>query len=174
MDSGSPFLITGLGASGTRWLARYLDGCRGWRVWHENGPRICDLARNQGVVSSMERYMVMQQHFSYLRIGVIVRNPVSIAEHCLNKGTYDRVMDEMDRDLVQLDKILEMGAKALRFVDLTTRPENVCKWLGLPVPPSIPEIVGRQERIKTLTDQQRTQITNETRWFADKWLQPRT
>jgi hypothetical protein len=168
-----PFFITGFGASGTRWLAKYLDQQPGWKVTHEDGPHPLQLRNTkQGRVSSIERCVLAEQWSNlstFLDIAVIVRDPLDIAEHALNKGTFARTVRNLDSDLVCLDRLLAAGAHRFLFEEITEDPSLVTSWLGWdPLPPI--DRIGHQPRRRTLEPLQCESLGKSYAWYRDKWL----
>lgn len=136
MKNGHPFLITGLGASGTRWLAKHLNSGLTWKVHHEPGdayyigPKIWT-----GAVDSTVRHtQVAESYLEDKRLAVVVRDPRDIAAHCVRKGTWKRVQGEIVRDVTRLNWLLEAGAYLFSFSWITSNRADLQKveyWAGI-------------------------------------------
>lgn len=134
--TGEPFLITGLGASGTRWLARQLAAAIKWQVFHEPDDEyyVKGAPDFTGAVDSTMRHsQICEDYLEKKRLAIIVRNPVDIAKHCFYKGTWDRVKKEFPRDLNRLIELADKGAKVFSFWRVTRayKPVQVFSWCGI-------------------------------------------
>lgn len=135
MKQGHPFLITGLGASGTRWLAKHLDSSLNWRVQHEpaNSYYITPKVFTGSVDSTVRHTVVVDDYLQEGRLAVVIRDPRDIAEHCVAKGTWRRVKHEISRDVARLQDLLEQGARPIYFSDFGNRTilASVERWAGI-------------------------------------------
>lgn len=120
---GHPFLVTGLGGSGTRFLANQFNSSPSWSVLHEPDSVYYINPRPwTGAVDSTVRHCrVVDDYLEENRLWIVVRDPREIAKHCVRKGTWTRVKKEIGRDLERLYSLLEAGAKIIHFSDIRSR-----------------------------------------------------
>ena len=128
MDPEAPFLVTGLGASGTRWLANHLNKSNSWTVHHEPNPSYyADPDPRTGSVDSTVRHCaITEDYLENGRLAVITRDPSAIARHCVYKGTWNRVMDELEDDLLRLKFLLTCGAITIKFSEMVHDRNYLC------------------------------------------------
>lgn len=119
----SKFAITGMGRSGTMWLAKVLNTSPTWEVEHEEtisepwGSRRVDMLlaaedRNFGIVNSYLRWNFTAIKLARYR-GVIVRDPMEIHASMVARGRprLDHLIDSM----YVLDGIIRGGVKPISF-----------------------------------------------------------
>lgn len=168
-----PFFVTGFGASGTRWLAKHLDQKRDWKVWHEDGPHPLALGPMQGVVSSLEREYLAKNYSlisARVDIAVIVRDPLHIVEHAMNKGTLANTVRNLNKGGLRAVKtLLELGAYRFDFKHIIIDPRLVTDWLGWDPLPATPKI-GHQPRKKKLSEEKRRKYEKMFAWFRESCL----
>jgi hypothetical protein len=183
MKDGIPFLITGLGASGTRWLAKHLGSSLCWTVKHEpddpyyNQPRVY----TGSVDSTVRHTKIVESYLDDGRLAVVVRDPRDIAAHCVRKGTWGRVQHEIARDVKRLVDLLERGAHPIYFNWITTNRMNLQEvehWAGIfdiPFSHTVPRI-GHAKRggpARSVQIAARNEVWRHPviRSYTDKWFQ---
>lgn len=118
---GKPFLVTGLGASGTRFLAKHLGASPNWNIQHEPGDRfyITPTPWHGAVDSTVRHCETADEFLAEDRLWVVIRDLRDIATHCVYKGTWQRVWMEMEKDAERLVSLLKEGARIIHFDEVT-------------------------------------------------------
>lgn len=181
MKEGHPFLITGLGASGTRWLASHLNSSLEFRVFHEpkNNYYINPSVWTGAVDSTVRHTQAAESYMEEGRLAVVIRDPRDIAEHCVCKGTWGRVKHEINRDIIRLNWFLEHGAHPIYFRDFHSRAyvHRIELWAGIrdiPASHTVPRI-GHAKRggpAKSVRVAARNQVARQAPAinYIDKWV----
>lgn len=189
------FLITGLGRSGTKFLAGVMNRSRVWTVAHEPNDQeplllthVRDPLRFQtpfyGEVNSRMRWVANELGAGQL--GVIIRNPY---EHCVSSYNKNRRLVEIEHPnankslrpghyedgLRKLHQYIQAGATTIRFERMTSSPEyleSVLRAFGVtdvPVAADMPsqkKNVNPHRSINTFSQMPR----KHQKFFKDQFL----
>jgi len=138
------FLITGLGRSGSKFLANVMSKSRQWNISHEPPSSSDDmyygvlqrrLSRHKyGEISTYARLCVNKVNCA--RIGVLLRDPRDCLLSAANRGhpPTREYLDFISRGLHELNTSLEKGAVQIRFSEMTTSYQylgDVLKMFGI-------------------------------------------
>lgn len=172
--------ITGMGRSGTKWLARELDKQEKWIVEHEpfKGPatirqiknKIGALPREQnyGIVCSHLRWQALAiwPHMSFT--AVVLRDPIEIAQSIYNrlKPTDSFPHRHLQDSLRCLDGIIGAGVQTLSFTKMTTDPWYLNAQLSGVVKDQVDlSADNRSSRIRRMPDELMSLVQKKARWY---------
>jgi len=127
------FAITGMGRSGTKFLAGLLNRAVGWTVEHEPHPGFQSLQEvvkrfdksNYGEVNSYLRYQILSIPVSFR--AVILRDPRDIFHSMYNRGKPD--LERLNEVLVSLDSTLSSGKVSIISFSKMTSDRDYLKSL---------------------------------------------
>ena len=122
------FAVTGMGRSGTKFLARAMNKVPGWTVYHEptagfrptyEVQRRFDTAENNadnyGEVNSFLRFQLASLNVD--RCAVILRDPIDIFQSMVNRGK--PFLGHLVDALYALDGLLASGISPIYFSKMT-------------------------------------------------------
>lgn len=138
------FAITGMGRSGTKFLAFMLNKSKVWKVNHEIDKTLeFDISKinlrfqkeNYGEVSSFLRYIL--DEIEVEKKCVIIRDPREVFVSAFNrKGYYisEQLWKDFSKTYKKLEGYIDQGIKAFRFEKMTSDPEyltSIAKYVGI-------------------------------------------
>lgn len=142
----SNFLITGMGRSGTAFLAKTMNQSPTWTVEHEPiGSRDLEITVAEaqkrferpyyGEVNS--RLLWLARRIEVARMGVIVRDPgevwVSVANRRYEED-WEFALKTMEAAFAEMRRLIDAGAERIDFAPMTTDPgylQDLLRWFGI-------------------------------------------
>ena len=174
------FLVTGMGRSGTLFLARELGKADGWTVFHEPDRHMAYHHVYHRFRGGRDRYgevnsyllssaLDLKAHVN--RVAVIIRNPYDVARSMFRKGRTDAPV-HVQQCLIELDRLLRSGWPVIRFSRMTTDREYLVECaslLGVKLDPAkvdlTPANSGEGDAEPSFNDEMRKEYNG----FIERW-----
>lgn len=145
------FLITGMGRSGTKFLAHTLNRAPSWQVEHEPKKGFHPMAdalerfsrefpENYGESNSFLRFQALslERALPDLSLAVVIRNPIEVFSSMAARGK-PNILHLVDA-LQAIDAMVQAGVPVLSFSRMTTDPIYLSRFVsvhfGLAIHPS--------------------------------------
>lgn len=141
------FLITGMGRSGTCFLAGLMNQSPTWTVKHE--PRGSRDMRSDafdvqgrfnqdryGEVNSYLRYVAKDMHVA--KLGILIRDPIEVWRSiCIRKPAHewDKHIDDYERTIDAMEHLRDTGAIVIDFHRMVSDPDYTSRMIqafGIP------------------------------------------
>lgn len=141
------FLITGMGRSGTCFLANLMNQSPTWTVKHE--PRGSRDTRSDafdvqgrfnqdryGEVNSYLRYVAKDMHVA--KLGILIRDPIEVWRSiCIRKAVHewDNHLDDYERAIDAMEHLRDSGAIVIDFHRMVKDPDytsHMIEAFGIP------------------------------------------
>jgi len=172
----STFAITGMGRSGTKFLAQILATVPGWRIQHEpyHGfqpfstiqARFALCLGNYGEVNSYLRFHIIPLCVDIKF--VILRNPLDIFASMYNRGNFN--LSHLQDALLALDAAIISGIGTIAFSRMTTDSAYV-RQIADKMDMVLPDVLDMSpknvsKRRLTMPDSLQRQAQKELAWFS--------
>lgn len=126
------FAVSGMGRSGTKFLATALNCSPSWRVEHEPDGEELDVRRirrrfleagdSYGEVNSYLRWSLLDLRVTWR--AVIVRDPLELFQSICNMGM-PHLLGHLNESLVAIDRLLMSGVESISFQDMTSGEQGI-------------------------------------------------
>jgi len=169
------FAITGMGRSGTAFLAGVLNGADGWTVEHEpvSGfrsvreaqARFARAGGNYGEVNSYLRFGILALKVDAR--AVIVRDPVEIFRSMFARGRPR--LAHLGEALHALDAAIRAGVPAISFARMTSNAEylrRVARSVGVELVGAVDMTARNVSAARELPKDMREAAERQTAWFV--------